>query len=120
MGAFEAAAAGAWVHGRAADRAGHTGMIAGDLICPALAERGVAADLDALTTARHLDPLLDLEARCPASTAVTDGDDDGRRHPGARPALAEAADVLAEHGIGAAPVVDDAARWSGCCATRTC
>jgi hydroxyethylthiazole kinase-like uncharacterized protein yjeF len=32
MGAFEAAAAGAWVHGRAADRAGHTGMIAGDLI----------------------------------------------------------------------------------------
>ena len=32
MGAFEAAAAAAWVHGRAADRAGHTGMIAGDLI----------------------------------------------------------------------------------------
>ena len=32
MGAFEAAAAGAWVHGRAADRAGHTGMIAGDLV----------------------------------------------------------------------------------------
>lgn len=32
MGPFEAAAAGAWVHGRAADRAGHTGMIAGDLI----------------------------------------------------------------------------------------
>jgi NAD(P)H-hydrate epimerase len=31
-GAFEAAAAGAFVHGRAADRAGHTGMIAGDLI----------------------------------------------------------------------------------------
>ena len=32
MGAFEAAAAGAWLHGRAADSAGHTGMIAGDLI----------------------------------------------------------------------------------------
>jgi ADP-dependent NAD(P)H-hydrate dehydratase / NAD(P)H-hydrate epimerase len=32
MGAFEAATAAAWVHGRAADRAGHTGMIAGDLI----------------------------------------------------------------------------------------
>ncbi len=30
--AFGAAAAGAWIHGRAADRAGHTGMIAGDLI----------------------------------------------------------------------------------------
>jgi NAD(P)H-hydrate epimerase len=30
--AFEAAAAAAWVHGRAADRAGHTGMIAGDLV----------------------------------------------------------------------------------------
>jgi hydroxyethylthiazole kinase-like uncharacterized protein yjeF len=30
--AFSAAAAGAWIHGRAADRAGHTGMIAGDLI----------------------------------------------------------------------------------------
>ncbi len=30
--AFNAAAAGAWVHGRAADHAGHTGLIAGDLI----------------------------------------------------------------------------------------
>ena len=30
--AFSAAAAGALIHGRAADRAGHTGMIAGDLI----------------------------------------------------------------------------------------
>ena len=30
--ASRAAAAGAWIHGRAADRAGHTGMIAGDLI----------------------------------------------------------------------------------------
>jgi NAD(P)H-hydrate epimerase len=30
--AFAAAAGGAWLHGRAADRAGHTGMIAGDLI----------------------------------------------------------------------------------------
>jgi NAD(P)H-hydrate epimerase len=30
--AFSAAAAGAWIHGRAADCAGHTGMIAGDLI----------------------------------------------------------------------------------------
>jgi NAD(P)H-hydrate epimerase len=29
---FEAGAAGAWVHGRAADAAGHTGLIAGDLI----------------------------------------------------------------------------------------
>lgn len=29
---FAAAAGGAWLHGRAADRAGHTGMIAGDLI----------------------------------------------------------------------------------------
>jgi NAD(P)H-hydrate epimerase len=30
--AFSAATAGAWLHGRAADRAGHTGLIAGDLI----------------------------------------------------------------------------------------
>ena len=29
---FEAAAAGAFVHGRAADVAGHTGLVAGDLI----------------------------------------------------------------------------------------
>ena len=32
VGAFEAAAAAAWVHGRAADVAGHTGLVAGDLI----------------------------------------------------------------------------------------
>ena len=31
-GPFEAAAAGAFVHGRAADVAGHTGLVAGDLI----------------------------------------------------------------------------------------
>src|SRR5205085_11106446 len=30
--AFAAAAAGAWVHGRAADVAGHAGLVAGDLI----------------------------------------------------------------------------------------
>lgn len=30
--AFEGASAGAWVHGRAADVAGHTGLVAGDLI----------------------------------------------------------------------------------------
>jgi hydroxyethylthiazole kinase-like uncharacterized protein yjeF len=30
--AFRAAAAGAWVHGRAADEAGHAGLVAGDLI----------------------------------------------------------------------------------------
>ncbi len=30
--AFDAAAAAAWVHGRAADLAGHTGLVAGDLI----------------------------------------------------------------------------------------
>ena len=30
--AFRAAAAGAWLHGRAADRAGHSGLVAGDLI----------------------------------------------------------------------------------------
>jgi ADP-dependent NAD(P)H-hydrate dehydratase / NAD(P)H-hydrate epimerase len=29
---FEAAAAGAWLHGRAADVAGHTGLVAGDLV----------------------------------------------------------------------------------------
>ncbi|MBM3674664.1 MAG: NAD(P)H-hydrate dehydratase [Actinobacteria bacterium] len=32
VGAFEAAAAAAWVHGRAADVAGHTGLVAGDLV----------------------------------------------------------------------------------------
>ena len=32
LGAFEAAAAGAFVHGRAADTAGHTGLVAGDLV----------------------------------------------------------------------------------------
>ena len=31
-GPFEAAAAGAWVHGRAADRSGNTGLVAGDLV----------------------------------------------------------------------------------------
>jgi NAD(P)H-hydrate repair Nnr-like enzyme with NAD(P)H-hydrate dehydratase domain len=31
-GTFEAAAAGAWLHGRAADVAGHTGLVAGDLV----------------------------------------------------------------------------------------
>jgi NAD(P)H-hydrate repair Nnr-like enzyme with NAD(P)H-hydrate dehydratase domain len=30
--AFEAAAAAAWVHGRAADHAGHEGLVASDLI----------------------------------------------------------------------------------------
>jgi hydroxyethylthiazole kinase-like uncharacterized protein yjeF len=30
--AFRAAAAGAWIHGRAADEAGHAGLVAGDLI----------------------------------------------------------------------------------------
>jgi ADP-dependent NAD(P)H-hydrate dehydratase / NAD(P)H-hydrate epimerase len=35
VAAFEAAAAGAFVHGRAADVAGHTGLLAGDLV-PAL------------------------------------------------------------------------------------
>ena len=30
--AFGAAAAGAWIHGRAADAAGHTGLVAGDLV----------------------------------------------------------------------------------------
>jgi NAD(P)H-hydrate epimerase len=30
--AFRAAAAGAWLHGRAADEAGHAGLVAGDLI----------------------------------------------------------------------------------------
>ncbi|HZQ76224.1 MAG TPA: NAD(P)H-hydrate dehydratase [Acidimicrobiia bacterium] len=30
--AFRAAAAGAWIHGRAADAAGHAGLVAGDLI----------------------------------------------------------------------------------------
>ncbi|HKN90596.1 MAG TPA: NAD(P)H-hydrate dehydratase, partial [Acidimicrobiia bacterium] len=30
--AFRAAAAGAWLHGRAADVAGHAGLVAGDLI----------------------------------------------------------------------------------------
>ena len=34
---FESAAAGAWIHGRAADVAGHTGLVAGDLVA-ALAE----------------------------------------------------------------------------------
>jgi NAD(P)H-hydrate epimerase len=32
LGAFEAAAAGAFVHGLAADVAGHTGLVAGDLV----------------------------------------------------------------------------------------
>lgn len=32
VGAFEAAAAAAWAHGRAADLAGHTGLVAGDLV----------------------------------------------------------------------------------------
>ena len=32
LGPFEAAAAGAWLHGRAADLAGHTGLVAGDLV----------------------------------------------------------------------------------------
>jgi NAD(P)H-hydrate epimerase len=30
--AFDAATAGAWLHGRTADEAGHTGLVAGDLI----------------------------------------------------------------------------------------
>lgn len=43
LGPFEAAAAGAWLHGRAADLAGHTGLVAGDLV------RALPASL-------HLDP----------------------------------------------------------------
>jgi len=62
MGAFEAATAGAWVHGRAADRAGHTGMIAGDLIAAipaALPESPGEPAADPL----HPDPSVpDLEA----------------------------------------------------------
>jgi NAD(P)H-hydrate repair Nnr-like enzyme with NAD(P)H-hydrate dehydratase domain len=58
MGAFEAAAAGAWAHGRAADRAGHTGMIAGDLIA------AIPAALPSPTapTPRTDLPVPDLEA----------------------------------------------------------
>jgi len=43
LGPFEAAAGGAWLHGRAADLAGHTGLVAGDLV------RALPASL-------HLDP----------------------------------------------------------------
>ncbi len=43
LGPFEAAAAGAWLHGRAADLAGHTGLVASDL-------------LRALPASLHLDP----------------------------------------------------------------
>jgi NAD(P)H-hydrate epimerase len=39
---FAAAAAGAFLHGRAADRAGHTGLVAGDLVA---ALPGTLADL---------------------------------------------------------------------------
>ena len=56
-----------------------------------------------------------------STTPVTDGDDEGRRSPSPPTSRSpEAADVLAEHGIGAAPVVDATARSSGCSATRTC
>ncbi|MDQ1514938.1 MAG: ADP-dependent NAD(P)H-hydrate dehydratase / NAD(P)H-hydrate epimerase [Actinomycetota bacterium] len=51
--AFRAAAAGAWVHGRAADEAGHAGLVAGDLI-------------DALPTV-----LAGLTARSPGADAPT-------------------------------------------------
>ena len=49
---FEAAAGGAWLHGRAADLAGHTGLVAGDLV------RALPASL-------HLDPSLILDPSRP-------------------------------------------------------
>jgi len=45
--AFEAAAAGAWLHGRAADEAGHTGLVAGDLV--AAIPRTLRTVVDAMT-----------------------------------------------------------------------
>ena len=54
LGPFEAAAAGAWLHGRAADVAGHTGLVAGVLV------RALPASL-------QLDPRTDLDPGGPGA-----------------------------------------------------
>jgi NAD(P)H-hydrate epimerase len=48
VGPFEAAATGAFVHGRAADVAGHTGLVAGDLVS------ALPRTLHAIATDQHL------------------------------------------------------------------
>ena len=96
MKGFDATAVGAFVHGRAAEPDRHTGLIAGDL--PARAAAALCQIVE------HPAP----EARMPSSTSLQSIMSSEVAVLRPDQTLAEGAELLADRGIGAAPVVDDA------------